>query len=186
MKAPFSLYRSGVGVLLALVLGLLAACGDTATPTSPPATPLPTPAPAPTVAAGTTPAAPGAGGRALGTVTPQANYSLRVTRDGQVLKELTAAEISGLPQQAPDIGGRPMSGARCRAVLALAGIMDAQTLTIHGTDSTRSGPATVTLPWSAITDDVLLGINQRGATKFFGANLPGEQWVVDVTEIEVK
>ncbi len=183
MKARFSFYRVGGGVLLLLLLGLLAACGDTATPSP---APLPTPAPAPTLAAGGIPAAPAAGGRATGTVTPQANYSLRVTRDGQVLKDLTAAEISGLPQQAPDIGGRPMSGARCRAVLALAGVLDAQTLTIHGTDSTRSGPATVTLPWSAITDDVLLGINQRGAAKFFGATLPGEQWVVDVTEIEVK
>jgi hypothetical protein len=79
-----------------------------------------------------------------------------------------------------------MNGARVRAVLALAGVQDAQAITVYGTNSTRSGPATVTLPWSALTDDVLLGINQRGAAKFFGPTLPGEQWVVDVTEIAVQ
>jgi hypothetical protein len=44
---------------------------------------------------------------------------------------------------------------------------------------------TVTLAWSAVTDEVLLGVNKRGAGKLFGPTLPGEQWVVDVTEIAV-
>jgi hypothetical protein len=127
-----------------------------------------------------------AGGRAQGSVTPQVGYSLQVTRDGVVLKALTASDIDGLPQQVPEIGGRPMNGAPVRAVLALAGVQAAQEITVRGTNSTRSGPAMVTLPWAALSDDVLLGVNKRGAAKFFGPNLPGEQWVVDVTEIAVK
>ena len=174
-----------VGVFM-ILLGGLAACGDPAAP-NPTAVPAPTLtlAPAPTSTAAAMPSA-AASGRATGTVTPLAGYSLRVLRGGQVLKALTAQDIDGLPQQVPEIGGRPMNGAPVRAVLALAGVQSAQEITVRGTDSTRSGPATATLPWSALTDDVLLGVNKRGAAKFFGPNLPGDQWVVDVTEIEVK
>jgi hypothetical protein len=163
-----------------MILGpLLAACGETAVPN-------PTPAPAPALPAEATALTGAAGGRAQGSVTPQVGYSLQVTRDGVVLKALTASDIDGLPQQVPEIGGRPMNGAPVRAVLALAGVQAAQEITVRGTNSTRSGPAAVTLPWAVLTDDVLLGVNKRGAAKFFGPNLPGEQWVVDVTEIEVK
>jgi hypothetical protein len=165
------------GLLLA---GLLAACGD-------PVAPSPTPAPPPPTNTAIIPpvSTAGTGGRATGTVTAVAGYSLQILRGGQVLKALTAQEINGLPQQAPEIGGRPMSGAAFRAVLALAGVTEAQEVTVRGTDSTRSGPTTVTLSWSALTEDVLLGVNQRGQAKFFGPNLPGEQWVVDVTVIDV-
>jgi hypothetical protein len=166
-------------LLMLFLAGLLAACGETAVPS-----PAPVPIPSPTAALSPTTGA--SGGRAQGSVTPLAGYSLRVLRGGQVLKALTAQDIDGLPQQVPEIGGRPMNGASVRAVLGLAGVQDAQEITVRGTDSTRSGPATVTLPWSGLTDDVLLGVNKRGAAKFFGPNLPGDQWVVDVTEIEVK
>ena len=176
LSLPYFFLTALLGLLLG---GLLAACGDTAVPN-------PTPVPAPTPTAEIPPTAGAAAGRAQGSVTPLADYSLRVTRGGQVLKALTAQELEGLPQQVPEIGGRPMNGARVRAVLALAGVQDAQAITVYGTNSTRSGPAIVTLPWSALTDDVLLGINQRGAAKFFGPTLPGEQWVVDVTEIAVQ
>jgi hypothetical protein len=158
---------------LLLLLAGLAACGETAASSPTPAPPSPSPA------------AP-AGGRATGSVTPLTNYSLRITRGGQVLKELTARDIAALPQQVPEIGGRPMNGARLRAVLTLAGVQGAQEVAVRGTNSTRNAPIVVTLPWAAVTDEILLGVNKRGAAKFFGPNLPGEQWVVDVTEIEVK
>ena len=159
--------------LLVALAGLAAACGE---PAAPSPTPLP---PSPTSTAPS-------GGRASGVVTPLAGYSLRIIQGGPVVKELKAGDIDGLPQQAPEIGGRPMSGARFRAVLALAGVQTAQEVTVRGTNSTRNAPIAVTLPWPAITDEILLGVNKRGAAKFYGPNLPGEQWVVDVTEIEVK
>jgi hypothetical protein len=159
--------------LVGFLAGLVAACGETAVP-SPTAMP-PSPSPASTSA-----------GRASGAVTPLTDYSLRIKRGGQLVNALKAGDIEGLPQQVPEIGGRPMNGARLRVVLALAGVQDAQEITVRGTNSTRNAPIAVTLPWSAITDDILLGVNKRGAAKFFGPNLPGEQWVVDVTEIEVK
>ena len=157
---------------LVLLAGGLAACGDTPTPI--PATQVPTPAPG--LAADRTPQA------AVPTV---AGYGLRVTRGGQVLHTFTAEELLAAPQQVLDIGGRPMAGAPLRQVLAQAGVTDDTELTVSGTDSTRGGPITVTLAWAAVTDEVLLGVNKRGAGKLFGPNLPGEQWVVDVTEIAV-
>jgi hypothetical protein len=174
MRSSSLLRRRGLSLLLALLVGLLPACGDAPTPTPIPATPVPTPAPG--LAADRTPQA---------MVPTVEGYGLRVTRGGQVLKTFTAAELLTVPQELLDIGGRPMAGAPLRAVLALAGVTEAEQLTITGTDALRSGPVTVTLAWAAVTDDVLLGINKRGAGKLFGPNLPGEQWVVDVTEIAV-
>lgn len=163
-----------LGMMLALLVGMLAACGETPTASPIPSTPLPTPAPG--ASADRTPQA------AVPTV---AGYGLRITRGGQVLKTFTAEELLAVPQQVLEIGGRPMAGAPLRQILAGAGVTEAEQLAITGTDSVRSGPATVTLAWSAVTDEVLLGVNKRGAGKLFGPNLPGEQWVVDVTEIAV-
>src|SRR4029078_2792610 len=107
MSRPTLGYRVLVGLILLFLAGLLAGCGDTVAPSPTPAPPPPTN----TAVAG--------GGRATGTVTPVAGYSLPIVRDGQVLKAVTAQEISGLPEQAPEIGGGRLSRRALRAGVAV-------------------------------------------------------------------
>src|SRR5438270_865239 len=118
--------------LALLVLLILAACND-APPVTP--TPLPMAPPAPTVAPTHPLVTSQPASRTPQAVVPTvADYALRITRGGQVLKAFTADELNALPQQLLEVGGRPMAGTTLRQLLAAAGVTTAQQLTITGTD----------------------------------------------------
>ena len=176
---PYRSLRPAVLATLALIAVVTAACGPA--PASP--TPLP-PSPAPPVSIATT-APPGGRGVPITAVPTAAGYSLRVLQGASVLKAFSTSALEALPQQTYTIGGRGMTGTPIRRVLAAAGVTGATAIQVAGLNNIRNEPFTATFAWAELTDRVLLGVNRRGAGKFFGPDLPGDRWVIDVTTITV-
>lgn len=95
---------------------------------------------------------------------------------------MTVEAVQALRQvtiDTPDAGMPQQSGAPLREVLTAAGVTAFESVTVTG----PNGSSTVAA--NSIDDTVILGVSKRQTVRFSGQSVPTDQWVQDVTGIEV-
>jgi hypothetical protein len=172
-------------LLLLVASMLLAACGGTpASPTVPAATQgsATSGAGQPTEALPAYPNPPAASAvNGAGYPAPGSQHSpVQVVKpDGQTLS-LGDAELSNAVASSVTAGGQSYQGVPLNTVVLLAGIQNYTQLIITGASNT------VTLDKDKVTQDTLVSFSDQGLPQLVSGTLPADQWVKDITKIEVK
>lgn len=117
---------------------------------------------------------------------PEAGYRLRVSRAGLEVAQLTLADLRRLESVSFVSDGKEQTGPPLVEVLASAGIADFTAVSILGKSRGRLVSRELRLRRDQVTAQVILHLNKRGDTKLATPDLPSEQWVIDVTELEVE
>lgn len=126
----------------------------------------------------------GSAGGPEGPAAPPA-YSVRVTRDGAVLRAFTVADLRALPQASEAVDGKQQEGPTLPAVLVAAGVEDGyESLVITGLGLRDDGR--LALPAARIDEAVLLDFSDRGTLKVVSPSLDWSERVRDVVEIAVR
>lgn len=112
-------------------------------------------------------------------------YSVRVTRDGAVLRTFSVADLRALPQAREEVDGKLEEGPKLSAVLAAAGVEPGyESLLITGLGVRDDGR--LRLPAAEIDEAVLLDFADRGTVKVVSPALAWAERVRDVIEIAVE
>jgi hypothetical protein len=102
-----------------------------------------------------------------------------VKPDGQAVS-LGSAELANAVATSVTAGGQSYQGIPLSTVVLLAGIQDYTQLVISGASNS------VTLDKDKVTQDTLVSYSDQGLPQLVSGTLPADQWVKDITKIEVK
>ncbi len=124
-------------------------------------------------------------GNATGAGEPQ-GYHISVKFNGNVTDILTIDDLNKLEQFNVRNLDHDCNGPTLMSVLKQAGVIEFNEVKIGGVNRGRVAVAELTLQKAQITDNTILDITNRGTSKFTDAVIPFEQWIYDVTDIDVK
>jgi hypothetical protein len=128
-----------------------------------------------------------AGAAASTAATPAAapsGYAVKVTRDGRLLASYDLAQLEAIGMKQVVLQGGTEQGPPLLSVLDRASVGSFTSVTILGTGVKDSGR--LVLASSEIGPDTVLDIAKRGTVKVAGPNIPYDQRVRDITEIQVR
>jgi hypothetical protein len=125
-------------------------------------------------ASSATPSAPGA----------PSGYAVKVTRDGRLLASYDLAQLQAIGTRSVVVQGGTETGPQLLAVLERAGADGFESVTIIGAGTRDDGR--LVLAASDIGPDTVLDIAKRGTVKVAGPNIPREERVRDIVEIQVR
>jgi hypothetical protein len=108
-----------------------------------------------------------------------------ILKDTQVAS-LNLSQLQSLPKVSLSAFGKSEEGPTLLSVLELAGINEFNTITVIGMVKGRVASGELTLTRSEITDEVILDFTNRGTTKLAGAQIPEDNWIIDVTEMRLE
>jgi hypothetical protein len=91
--------------------------------------------------------------------------------------------MSSLPKVTVTAYGKTEEGPTLQSVLGLAGIEDFNTLTVKGMLRGRVATGELTLKPADVLGGAILDFSNRGTAKVAGANIPEDNWIIDVSEI---
>jgi hypothetical protein len=106
-----------------------------------------------------------------------------VSRGGKVLHRFSVAELRALPPQRVTINGKTQEGPSLKTVLETAGVTSYGSLSVVGYGLRDRGRLTVS---AAAAEGSMLDFADRGTVKFCNPTLAWDQWVRDVTELDVR
>jgi hypothetical protein len=113
----------------------------------------------------------------------QTERRLVVQEDRRVLERFTTAQLQQFPQveiaTPRSHGAQVQKGPSVRTILDAAGVGDAIRVRVEGRDPAQ------TLTAAELDGQTILGFTKRRTLKLTGAKLTREQWVRDVTDLEV-
>lgn len=121
--------------------------------------------------------------------TPSASlpgYTLTVKDGDKTLTQLSLDDLKGLPSVKLTADGKDQEGPTLLSVLQRSGVTQFKSVTVVGMQKGRTHSASLRLERAKVTDRTLLAFNERGQTKLASPDLPGETWVVDVSELDVE
>ena len=113
-------------------------------------------------------------------------YSIQVFRSETQVGSLTLAALSKLDTVKFTADGKNEEGPTLMSALALVGITGFDEITVYGFSKGRLATAEKTLKWSQINDKVILDFSNQGTCKLAGADIPSNDWIIDVTRLVVK
>ncbi|MBI4311275.1 MAG: hypothetical protein HY681_05770 [Chloroflexi bacterium] len=116
---------------------------------------------------------------------PAQGYVLEVYFQGILKASFTVEQLKAMPQSQIPVQGT-QAGPTLAEVLRRAGIGDFKRVRVTGVTPGRTGPAQRALEIADVTGQILLDMTERGTAKLTGAAFPREQWVIDVTRIDVE
>jgi hypothetical protein len=112
-------------------------------------------------------------------------YSVAVTRDGEILRTFSVADLEALPAVSFDSEGKAQQGPTLLAVLEAAGVgRDFSELEITGMGLRDGGRLLLTA--AQVDEGVLLDFAERGTVKVVSPELSWRERVRDVVEIAVR
>lgn len=117
---------------------------------------------------------------------PAGGYVLRVTEGGQLAVGLSMQDLDSLPKVKLTADGKEQEGPTLLSVLSRAGFADFKRVTVVGMQRGRSHSAELALERAKVTDQVILDINKQGQTKLASPDIPGEAWIIDVSELQAE
>jgi len=118
--------------------------------------------------------------------TTEPGYLVKVTVKGAPAASLTIAQLQDLPKVSLDAYGKSEEGPTLLSALDLAGVKDFSKITISGLMKGRVASAELTLTRDQVTGTVILDFTNRGTVKLAGADIPEDNWIIDVTELKVE
>jgi hypothetical protein len=113
-------------------------------------------------------------------------YSIKIISEGEQVTSLNLTKLQSLPTVSLSAFGKSEEGPTLLSVLKLAGINEFSKVTVIGMVRGRIATGELTLTRSEITDEVILDFTNRGTTKLAGAQIPEDNWIIDVTEIRLE
>jgi hypothetical protein len=113
-------------------------------------------------------------------------YSIQVFHGETQTESLTLAALSKLDTVKFTADGKNEQGPTLKSALALVGITSFDEITVYGFSKGRLATAEKTLEWSQINDKVILDFSNQGTCKLAGADIPSNDWIIDVTRMVVK
>ena len=125
------------------------------------------------------------GGGTSGDGTKPPAYTVAVTRDGELLRAFSVAELEALPAVGITADGKPQEGPSLLAVLEAAGVRDGFTEVEITGMGLRDGGHLV-LAAGQVSGQVLLDFAERGTVKIVSPALSWRERVRDVVEIAVR
>lgn len=114
----------------------------------------------------------------------KAGYGVAVTDGSRVLETFDVAQLRALGVRRVMMQGKPETGPTLLSVLGKAGVTQFESVTVIGLGARDSGK--LVLDRSAVDQDVLLDVANRGTAKVCGPNIPYDERVRDVVRIEVQ
>jgi hypothetical protein len=113
-------------------------------------------------------------------------YSVKIYLKGSFIKSITLDEIDALKKVTFSAEGKDEDGPKLTDVLKLADIVDFNQVTVVGLVKGRVASAELVLTRDQINDMVILDITNNGTTKLAGADIPSDNWIIDVSELRVE
>jgi hypothetical protein len=156
--------------LVALLTIVLSACGPAATPT--PAATAPDATESPAADSPKTP-------QAL-QPTPVAEALFVVVKADGSSRGFTWDALKALPLANIQVKGKVEEGPKLMDILAAAGVTDFTAVTLTGSNGS------ITLPREQVDDQTILDFTNRGTVKLASTYVPKDDWIKDITRIEVK
>lgn len=126
------------------------------------------------------------------TSTPEAEeeeegvYAITINLNGEEVAKLTLEDLLPLEQVTFQVADKSEEGPTVRSALALAGIEDFTQLTAHGLTKGRVATAEMTLMSKDIDESVILDITNKGTCKLAGADIPDNDWIIDVNQLDIE
>lgn len=121
-----------------------------------------------------------------GTTNTEAGYRVKVTVSGAAAASLTIAQLQDLPKVSLEAYSKSEEGPTLLSALELAGVNDFSRVTAIGLLKGRVASAELTLTREQVTGSVILDFTNRGTVKLAGADIPEDNWIIDVTELKVE
>jgi hypothetical protein len=118
--------------------------------------------------------------------TEATGYSINITHNTQKVAAFTVGSLAKLEQMTARNQEHDSTGPLLISVIKLAGISDFNEVKIVGVNRGRIATAEITLLKPQISERTILDITNRGTAKFTDAVIPFENWIYDITEIDVK
>ena len=112
-------------------------------------------------------------------------YTLGVLVRGEQVLSLTVPELLGMPQVALN-DSSVERGPTLLSVLDRAEVQDFDEVVVTGLSPGRAEPVELRLSRRDVDEQVIFGLTNRGTAKFAGANIPRDQWVIDVQHVDVE
>jgi hypothetical protein len=109
-------------------------------------------------------------------------YTVKVERNGKLLKQYDLADLHALPQTRVVIAGKPQTGPSLKTLLADAGAASYHSVDVRGAGLRDSGH--LTLSAHQVDQQVQIDFADRGTAKVCGPELYHAQWVRDVLSID--
>jgi hypothetical protein len=116
---------------------------------------------------------------------PPAGYSIAVKSGSKVMAYLTLDQLNKLEKIAVRAADRNNSGPTLSSVLSLAGVKEYKSVKVVGLDRGRMANAELTLEKQQVTDKTIFDITNRGTCKFVSPDVVFENWIYDVTALEI-
>jgi hypothetical protein len=114
-----------------------------------------------------------------------AGYSIAIKVESKIVDYLTLDQLKKLEKVAVRAADRDNNGPTLASVLNLAGIKDYKTVKVVGMDRGRMATAELTLTSQQVTDKTILDITNRGTCKFVSPDVVFENWIYDITTLEI-
>jgi hypothetical protein len=118
--------------------------------------------------------------------TPPAGYSIAVSAGSGIVTYLTIDKLDKLEKTAVRAADRNNDGPSLSSVLNLAGIKEYKSVKVVGMDRGRMASAELKLERQQVTDQTILDITNRGTCKFVSPDVAFDNWIYDVTALEVE
>ena len=115
-----------------------------------------------------------------------AGYSIQVFSAEIQIGTLTLEALSDLDKIKFTADGKNEEGPTLMSVLSLVGISSFEEITVCGFTRGRLATAELTLKWAQINDRVILDFSNQGTCKLAGADIPTNDWIIDVTKMVIK
>lgn len=114
------------------------------------------------------------------------DYRIKIFSGGNLTTSLNLTQLQSLPNVSLSAFGKSEEGPTLLLVLELAGVKEFTKVTVVGMVRGRLASGELTLNRDEITGDVILDFTNRGTTKLAGAQIPEDDWIIDVTEIRTE
>lgn len=123
---------------------------------------------------------------AIGTAPPAPDVVLRVVMGGDVAADWTLAALEDqIPFSEATIDGDAQRGPSLVGVLAASGVGDWESGEVIGMGEGRVFEVGLDISASEVNEGWILDVTKQGTLKLASADLPREQWVRDVGEINL-
>ena len=120
------------------------------------------------------------------TQAPADDVVLRVVLGGEVVADWTLADLeSGVDFVSMTIDGDDQSGPRLLDVLDASGVDLWETAEVFGMGEGRVVEVALDITYAQVNDGWIFDVTKQGTLKLATADLPREQWVRDVGEINI-
>jgi hypothetical protein len=112
-------------------------------------------------------------------------YTIQVWHGEEKEGVLTLADLSELEKVKFTADGKDEEGPTLMSALNLVGINSFNEITFYGYSRGRLATAELTLKWDQVNDKVILDFSNQGTCKLAGADIPSNDWIIDVNKMVV-